>query len=207
MPWDFTHRVYYGSSALGPPLKSIVACSMLLGLFMRHTHHHHHHHPHHHHRHTHNWELYLLLPCSRAPEGFSKGGTMAQPLKRRRIAQLSGLKWHPILLLKLFFRDWKSKVLCWGLHFPGGHWHELWRTVQAPTLYGPTLHTIPLDMDNNTTFNWHVINPFAMLRTLACELVQSFLWFPEAEAARTPLLSYTALEHCSTLMKHPLATY
>ena len=26
---------------------------------------------------------------------------------------------------------------------------------------------------------------------LACELVQGFLWFHEAEAARTPLLSYT----------------
>ena len=26
---------------------------------------------------------------------------------------------------------------------------------------------------------------------LACELVQGFLWFPEAEAARTPLLSPT----------------
>ena len=104
----------------------------------------------------------------KAPEGFSKGGTMAQPLKRRRVAQLSGLKWAFDSAVEAVLQRLEEQGALLGAALSR---RTLARAVedgvQAPTLYGPTLHTIPLDMDDNTTFNWHVINPFAMLCWLA----------------------------------------
>lgn len=93
---------------------------------------------------------------------------MAQPLKRQRLSQLSGLKWASDSAVAAVLQKLDEQGALVG-SAPSRRTlaRAVEEQVQLPTLYGPVLHTIPLDMHDNTVFHWHVVNPFAMLCWLA----------------------------------------
>ena len=111
---------------------------------------------------------------------------MEQPSKRQRIAQLSGLKWASDSAVEAVLQRLEDQGALLGAA-PSRRTlaRAVVEGVQAPTLYGPTLHTIPLDMDDNTTFDWHVVNPFAMLCWLA-NLSMAFCGFMKRKLLEHP---------------------
>jgi hypothetical protein len=111
---------------------------------------------------------------------------MAQPSKRQRVSQLSGLKWASDSAIEAVLKRLDQQGCLVGAATSR---RTLARAVeagvQAPTLYGPTLHTIPLALDDDTTFNWHVVNPFAMLCWLA-NLSRAFCGFLKQKLLEHP---------------------
>ena len=94
---------------------------------------------------------------------------MAQPPgKRQKLADLSGLKWASDAAVQAILQRLDEQGSLVG-HAPSRRTlaRAVETRVQEPTIYGSMLQTLPLQVVDGTTWEWHIISPFAMLQWFA----------------------------------------